>query len=193
MMPWLANFVPEESVKAILFDLDNTLIDRDGAFEACLRKVFPEQSVRQELLSLDQGGHGCRETLFEAWSRKSGELMSQQKFVQLLTEQLSPDSQQKHRLQELSKRYKLGIVSNGGGGSQRRKLQATELDQIFPSERTFISGELGVAKPDPRIFHHACEVLGEDPKDCLFIGDQEQIDGLGARRAGLRYLGCGQS
>lgn len=46
--------------------------------------------------------------------------------------------------------------------------------------------EFGVAKPDPAIFHAACERLGCAPHEVLHVGDDIEMDVLGARRAGLR-------
>jgi len=44
---------------------------------------------------------------------------------------------------------------------------------------------LGAAKPDPRIFHAACDALGVEPGATLHIGDDLELDVLAARRAGL--------
>lgn len=46
--------------------------------------------------------------------------------------------------------------------------------------------EFGAAKPDPRIFLHACEVLGFEPRQVLHIGDDLAADVHGAKAAGLR-------
>ena len=43
----------------------------------------------------------------------------------------------------------------------------------------------GAAKPDPRIFHAACDALGVEPGATLHIGDDLELDVLAARRAGL--------
>ena len=38
-------------------------------------------------------------------------------------------------------------------------------------DHVFASCELGVAKPDPRVFELVCERLGAAPADCLFVDD----------------------
>lgn len=48
--------------------------------------------------------------------------------------------------------------------------------------------EVGVAKPDAAIFHHACERLGIEPGNVLHVGDDPLADVLGARDAGLRTV-----
>ena len=51
------------------------------------------------------------------------------------------------------------------------------------------SGNVGVMKPDPRIFHAAVDLLGVDPEQVWYVGDMPAIDVVGARRAGIRpYL-----
>jgi len=51
-----------------------------------------------------------------------------------------------------------------------------------------ISAEVGMEKPDPRIFHHACERLGVEPAAALHVGDDVEDDVAGARAAGCAAL-----
>jgi FMN phosphatase YigB (HAD superfamily) len=48
------------------------------------------------------------------------------------------------------------------------------------------SGNVGVMKPDPRIFHAALDVMGITADQAWYVGDMPAIDVVGARRAGLR-------
>ena len=47
------------------------------------------------------------------------------------------------------------------------------------------SGEVGVEKPDPRIFQIALERMGVSAADALYVGDLYEVDVVGARAAGL--------
>ncbi len=79
--------------------------------------------------------------------------------------------------------FKLGVVSNANGNIQadaERYGLADYFDVIIDSH------VVGVAKPDPRIFHIALEALGVEPGHALFAGDLYSIDMLGAKAAGLR-------
>ena len=49
-----------------------------------------------------------------------------------------------------------------------------------------LARDVGVAKPDPRIFHHASSLLDVDPRHIWHVGDDPELDVLGAQRAGLR-------
>ena len=153
---------------AILFDLDDTLINR--------RALIPP-----ELRQLDGGGHAPRQPFFEAWP----EPMNQGRFTDWLCAQLRPDPELLACLRTLENK---ALVSNGGGQTQRAKLRAAGLDQVFPQEHIHISGELPWAKPDPRIFGHACQRLDIQPEHCLYLGDHLEIDGAGARAAGLTFV-----
>ena len=79
---------------------------------------------------------------------------------------------------------KLGVITNSEPAHQRRKLRAVGLADAF--DTVVISGEFGVAKPDPAIFEHACAAIGVAPGAALHVGDRLDLDALGASDAGLR-------
>src|ERR1022692_1273767 len=85
---------------------------------------------------------------------------------------------------------RLGIVSNADGMMGPRLAQL-ELCQVGPGigvdiECVVDSGNVGVMKPDPRIFQAAIDLLGLDPDQVWYVGDMPAIDVVGARRAGIR-------
>jgi putative hydrolase of the HAD superfamily len=50
------------------------------------------------------------------------------------------------------------------------------------------SNSIGISKPDPRIYLHCCEELGVDPHDAVFVGDGANDELEGARRVGLKAI-----
>jgi len=85
---------------------------------------------------------------------------------------------------------RLGVVSNADGliGSRLAQL---ELCQVGPGlgvtiECVVDSGNVGVMKPDPRIFEGALDLMGLAAGEVWYVGDMPAIDVVGARRAGLR-------
>jgi HAD superfamily hydrolase (TIGR01549 family) len=76
------------------------------------------------------------------------------------------------------RRYKLLVVTNGNADIQR-----IGIGHYFHA--TAAAHELGVGKPDPRIFEHACEQAGVIPSRVLHVGDDLDLDVLGARDAGM--------
>jgi FMN phosphatase YigB (HAD superfamily) len=95
-------------------------------------------------------------------------------------------------IEQLARRYRLGLICNTGytgGRVLRQVLERHDLARYFQA-LTF-SNEFGYLKPDPRIFHHTLEQLGARPGEALHVGDMEELDIEGARAAGLysaRYL-----
>ena len=76
-----------------------------------------------------------------------------------------------------------GIITNGNGSQQRQKLEALGIADCF--DIIIVSEDVGVSKPDPQIFRHACKAAGQDPSDCLYVGDKLKTDALAASAAGL--------
>jgi putative hydrolase of the HAD superfamily len=80
--------------------------------------------------------------------------------------------------------HRLGIVSNGQTGEQRRKLTLTGIIDRF--EFVHISDVCRAAKPAAEVFLGACSAAGTTPEHSIHVGDLYETDALGARRAGLR-------
>lgn len=78
---------------------------------------------------------------------------------------------------------RLGIITNGDGQAQREKLERTGIAARF--DPVVISGEVGAAKPDARIFGEACRRAGRSPEECVYVGDRLRTDAAGARDAGF--------
>ncbi|MQA09234.1 MAG: HAD-IA family hydrolase [Pseudonocardiaceae bacterium] len=78
---------------------------------------------------------------------------------------------------------RIAAVTNASGGHQRAKLASLGLAGFV--DHVVIAGELGVAKPEPGIFHEACRVLGVHPEETAHVGDRLELDAIGARDAGL--------
>lgn len=85
--------------------------------------------------------------------------------------------------------YRIGVVSNADG-RVRALLESAGLAPHL--EIVIDSAEVGVEKPDPRIFFAATERLGVAPADCAFVGDVWEIDVVGARAAGMHPILIGR-
>ncbi|BDZ45832.1 hydrolase [Naasia aerilata] len=81
---------------------------------------------------------------------------------------------------------KLGIITNGELDFQMTRLDATRLGERM--DVIVASGDVGVTKPDRRIFELACERLGSLPSDAVYVGDRLRTDAIGAAAAGLRGI-----
>ncbi len=83
--------------------------------------------------------------------------------------------------------YRTGILSNGFTDVQHRKLAVTEIGPKI--DMVVLSDDIGVNKPDTRLYHHAMQRAGEpDPQRHLMIGDNPSTDIAGALAAGWRAI-----
>ena len=85
-------------------------------------------------------------------------------------------------LEQLHRRYKLGVVSNFDG-RLRMILEQLGISKFFAE--VVISSEVGADKPDPFIFRRALELAAVAPNEALHVGDDPVNDWQGARAAGL--------
>jgi putative hydrolase of the HAD superfamily len=81
--------------------------------------------------------------------------------------------------------YLLGVLANQPS-EVRLAMERDELDAFFTWMG--ISDDLGLEKPDPRIFAHAVEVTGADPARCTMVGDRLDYDVRAAKAAGMRAV-----
>ena len=81
---------------------------------------------------------------------------------------------------------KLAAVTNASGPQQHAKLAEAGITHYF--DEVVIAGELGIAKPDPRIFHVTCDRLDVTPTQALHVGDRLDLDAHGAHNAGLHAV-----
>lgn len=89
-------------------------------------------------------------------------------------------------LDVLKVRYRLGVVTNGPGATQRHKFAHTGLEGYF--DLFLPSGEAGVQKPDPEIMHIALDRLGVQASEAVFVGDHLDLDVVCALDAGMRAV-----
>ncbi len=87
-------------------------------------------------------------------------------------------------LEDLEANFSLGMITNGIGSVQRGRMDRLGVAEFFDS--VVISGEVGVAKPQPEIFAIALAELGDPPRsECLMIGDSLPSDVQGGENAGI--------
>jgi putative hydrolase of the HAD superfamily len=189
-------------IKAVLFDLDGTLYDRDrlavtlfdeqyAAFASELRGISRERFLR-DVHAMDNHGHGVKETgypaVVQAWgldAALAGRLFAH--FWDHFDDHCRLDADTRDTLAELRSRgMKLGVITNGPGVMQRRKLAVLGLDLTF--DAVLVSDEEGVSKPDAEIFRRALARCGVAAHETLFVGDHPVADIEGAHGAGLHAV-----
>jgi putative hydrolase of the HAD superfamily len=188
--------------RAILFDLDNTLVDRDAAMRQVMRLWLAEhapalpadqrEAALDEIMAYDRHGYTPRQEFCEwlaAQRSKAGDVW---RFIsEHIAHQVRPQPSVQALLANLRDRYALALVSNGGSDTQRRKLRRAQLETYF-GEHVFISGEFGAAKPEAAIFEAALDSLAIGPRHALFVGDDLARDIAGAAAVGMATCRVGR-
>jgi putative hydrolase of the HAD superfamily len=186
--------------KAVLFDLDGTLYDRD---EVVLRVAHEQLETFRDrfgdvdrdriiarTLELDDHGYARRVDVYRgllAGAAVDPELARdlEADFWDCYCRHCLQPEDTIRTLEALrSAGKKLAVVTNGPIEWQSRKLRTLELAEHF--DEVIISDAVGVAKPDARIFNLTLERLGVAADEALFVGDHPELDVGGARAAGLR-------
>ena len=201
--------------QAIVFDLDDTLISLRGCEAEALKRTLSDAGLLGSLpedfsqVSASYAGisvgywaartrdgatqytreqvveHSFRDFLatYSLDARLSGGLAAQFWSAFCRSTALNPGAE--NVLKRLSQRFRLGMISNGYSDSQRGRLDAAGLTPTF--DPLLISEEVGVAKPDLRIFEMALEQLGMGPEAVLYIGDSISHDYAGCVSTGIDF------
>jgi putative hydrolase of the HAD superfamily len=192
------------NVKAVLFDLDNTLLDRTATFRIfteklldryCLHSTTEEREALIEYIRIaDQDGYKNKPELFAelaasaemSWTGRpdAGELLEFYNLHYVNSAQLMESALEV--LAHCRPRYKLGLITNGRTSIQYGKIDLLALRGSF--DYIAVSEEVGVKKPDRRIYELALDRLGVAPKEAVYIGDHPVNDIGGARAAGMHAV-----
>jgi putative hydrolase of the HAD superfamily len=188
--------------RAILFDLDGTLHDREttvralfeaqhARFEAELAGVTRERYL-ERALALDEHGYRDRDRVFALLARELG-------LVAALAPRLTANFYEEYPehavafpeatavLAALRARgFRLGIITNGKQLVQQRKIDRLGFAPLV--DVVVISESEGVKKPDARIFQRALERLGVSAAQATYVGDHPVTDVWGSVSSGLSAI-----
>jgi putative hydrolase of the HAD superfamily len=197
-------------VKAVIFDLDDTLFDHTGSAVGGLRAWVPGfgREVTDDLVA---EWFAIEHRHYNEWL--AGRLTHQGQrrarlldFLPLIGQSVPgtddeldvvfagylegyrehwiafPDA---HPALEVARGngWRVGVLTNGSTVQQHAKLERIGLAQLVDVVCT--SESLGCSKPAVQAYHLTCEALGVEPADTLMIGDNLELDVIAARAAGL--------
>jgi putative hydrolase of the HAD superfamily len=86
-------------------------------------------------------------------------------------------------LKKLAQSYKVALISNTMSDQPKLLLQEAGYDQYF--DLIITSQELGIRKPNPKIFKTVLGELGVKPDETVHVGDSVEADMYGARNSGI--------
>ena len=181
-------------IKAILFDFDDTLGNREYAaynlYRDLLQPYFSDdltlEAALQDTLVAEQYGNCNKDYVQERIEKRyhiSFDFILKKKWEDLIGKYSLPFEDTVETLDYLKQKYRLGVITNGFIFTQNEKLSHSGLSEYF--EMILASEEAGVNKPDPYIFSYAAEKMGLKPEECVYVGDVFSNDVFGALKAGM--------
>lgn len=199
-------------IGAVVFDLDGTLLDHDGAAASAVRQIAATAGVADPA-ELVAAWRVLEDRHLEAYRAGWCSFAEQRRrrareFLPLLGVPVGDDAAldawfARHYLPAYEEAWRsypdvvpcldrlatvsgppvLAVLTNGDTDQQHAKLTRLGLADRFAAILT--SADLGVAKPDPQAFTLVCDTLGVDRVAAVYVGDRLDIDATAARDAGL--------
>ena len=177
-------------MRAVIFDLWETLIDWDR--DAAARMV-------ERISALVGDGFS------ERWSRSHNRYVAP---IRTALADVGVPAEQMEAVCDLRLEYVRGCLTPRAGAvdtlrelrARRKKVGlitvcSEEVETAWPEsefsglfDAEVFSNAVGLAKPDPRIYLHCCDLLGVEPADAVFVGDGANDELAGARRVGMEAI-----
>ncbi len=197
--------------RAVLFDLDDTLFDHRGASRAALAEVHRRHAGASDFHEFERHHARILEELHLEVLAGSRDLddARRERFRRVfeaigirLTDQDADAVAAAYRagyvpswraiegavdlVAALRAHARIGVISNNLIEETRDKLEFCRLAPLV--DAVVVSGDEGISKPDPRIFHIALARLRVTAGEAVMFGDSWSTDIVGAARAGIRRV-----
>ena len=198
-----------ENIKNLIFDLDNTLYDFSSVWKLSNKLVFEYlgydklttyeeffkryKRINNELVEKIHSGDLKiidlrNERLIATLADYNVKLTKEdcdyyyKKQFEFILDAISPNKKLNSILEELSRNYKLIILTNGKSHEQRKKLKKLQLEDLF---KVYISEEVHISKPKPQAFLNVLEKEGIKAEETVMIGDSLFHDIEPAKKLGM--------
>jgi len=189
-------------IKAIIFDLDGTLLNRDASIEMFVDCQYdrlnielghiPKDTYTKRFIELDQRGYVWKDKVYQQLAAEFE--LKEITWEELLQDYLSQFKNHcmafpnlKKMLEGLkSQNLLLGMITNGFGQFQMDNMKSLQIEKYF--DVILVSEWEGIKKPDPRIFNKALNILNVQPNEAIFVGDHPENDVLAAKKVGMKGI-----
>ncbi len=191
-----------QMIKAAMFDLDGTLLDRDESVKLFIEEQynrFPQlkgyvtkNMYIKRFIELDNRGYVWKDKVYHQIANEFSlpEPSWEDLFADYINEfknHCLPFPHLIEMLEDLKRNnFKLGIISNGFGQFQIDNINALGINEYF--DVILISEWEGIKKPDPRIFNVALKQLQVSPNEAIFVGDHPKNDVKAAQDVGMKGI-----
>lgn len=189
-------------IKAVVFDLDGTLLNRDASVQVFIQKQYkrlnkwlnhvPIEKYITRFIELDNRGYVWKDKVyrnlvdeFDITGLTWEELL--QDYISQFQDSCVPFSNLISTLEKL-KDYNivLGLITNGKGQFQLDNIKALGIEKYF--ETILISEWEGMKKPEPQIFQKALKNLNVLPSESIYVGDHPINDVQASQNLGMKGI-----
>ncbi|TFE00841.1 HAD family hydrolase [Jeotgalibacillus sp. R-1-5s-1] len=188
-------------MRAVLFDFDGTLLDRDASVAAFIADQYAR--LKQVNVNVDRDTYVNRFIELDAhgyvWKDRVYAQLVEELQINMTAEELLQDYLHEfpnhcipvkglYEMLEHLKRnaYKIGMITNGFGDFQTANIRALGIEEAF--DVILISEWEKLRKPDSRIFLRALQKLDVEAKEAVFVGDHPENDIQAAKRVGMKAV-----
>lgn len=203
-----------KDVEHIFFDLDHTLWDFEKNSSETLSEIFHEFELQQFVNNKERFLATYQTVNGQYWKKYRDGVIDKQtvrfgRFADTLNRFNVPDAEilgqkigdeyvkrgphKTHLFEDthetltyLKSRYELHIITNGFKEVQSIKMAGSDLNQYF--QVILCSEDVGVNKPNKKVFHKALDLATGTASNSLMIGDNLEADILGAQKVGIRTI-----
>lgn len=184
-------------MKAIVFDVDNTLIDWKDEFlfalSNLLKELYPD-ITKEKILEVDkiiEESEGkleiLNEKIFLEYLKNKCNIILPDDFVTKLIyyqgDCAYEDEEVFDTIEYLSKKYDLYVITNWFTKTQRMRLEKMNIAKFF---KDIIGADINYLKPDKRVFDILLKHY--DKKDIVYVGDNFNFDILPTINNGIRAI-----
>ena len=189
-------------IKAVIFDLDGTLLNRDESVKKFIDDQYerlnkwvnhiPKEEYITRFIELDKRGYVWKDKVYQQLTEEFE--MKGVTWEELLEDYISrfkhycvPFPNLFDLLEELrNKQLILGIITNGMGQFQMDNIKALGIEKYFKA--ILVSEWEGLRKPDPNIFLRALNQLNVPPNQSVYVGDHPENDVEASQKAGMKGI-----
>ena len=189
-------------IKAVIFDLDGTLLNRDESVKKFIDHQYdrlhkwvnhiPKEDYITRFIELDHRGYVWKDKVYQQLTEEFEirgvtweELL--QDYISHFKDHCIPFPNLVDLLEELRRnQWILGIITNGMGRFQMDNIKALGIEKYF--EAILVSEWEGLKKPDPAIFLRALDRLNVSPNHSVYVGDHLENDVKASQKAGMKGI-----
>lgn len=183
-------------IRALLFDLDGTVVDNSEAHYRAWQELGAKfgKTISRDEYATHYLGRNTRQVVTTIWNEQFDDAALRDLYKQKLTMYRSVLPQYGRIVKGFEVLHSwarlhglpVGLVTNATPESRQATLEVFGLNEAFDC---IVGVDHGLPlKPDPAMYHHAAAVLGIQDQDCVIFEDSP-VGLVAAKRAGMSAVG----